>query len=380
MNIEIRKVQFVNKGAELMLYAILEKLKTAFPNAKYVMAPNPFSPFEKRSALQLWQKAWYWRYRTQWGNIASLFPKKIRDMYGIVLDSEINIVIDAAGFSYSDQLPKNRCIELAESCKRWKNNGTKIILLPQALGPFDSKQNKKNINIVADCADLIFAREKTSYNYLVKAVGKRSNLKIAPDFTNLIQGDIPDYFYRKGDDLCIIPNYRMIDKTTDEKSKAYLPFLIKCVRYLLDNKQNPFILVHEGQKDYWIAQEISKALQNNIPIYKESDPLKVKGIIGACKGTLGSRFHGLVSSLSQNVPALGTGWSHKYKMLFEDYDFPEGIIDVSTDDKKIYDKLDMLIQSETNEKIKNIISLRAEEQKRLSKKMWEDVFRIIEAQ
>ncbi|MGM0641807.1 MAG: polysaccharide pyruvyl transferase family protein [Thermotogota bacterium] len=378
MNIEIRKVQFVNKGAELMLYAILNKLKAAYPGAKFVMAPNKNSPFEKRADLGLWQKSWYWKYRVQWGDLANLLPKQIRLMYGIILDKEIDVVIDAAGFAYSDQLSPKSCSELTNSCKRWKKNGTKIILLPQAFGPFNLYSNKNNIRTIAKNVDLIFARENISYQNLVGIVGERPNIRVAPDFTNLIKGEVPDYFSEQINSFCIIPNYRMIDKTSDNNSKLYLPFLIRITKQLIHKKQNPFILVHEGDKDYWLAKEISKALDYQVPIYQENNPVKVKGIIGTCKGTIGSRFHGLVSSLSQNVPAIGTGWSHKYQMLFEDYNFSEGLINVNANENEIVRKLELIINSNSNQKIRNTIGLKSKELKNLSEKMWQDVFKVIE--
>lgn len=183
--IEIRKAGFVNKGAELMLYAILDKMKKEFPDAEFAMAPSvstASAPYLKRAELRLYQKAQLWRKGFQFGVLANLIPAKIRDMYGIVLDKEVDIVIDAAGFSYSDQWGKYSCLELADSCKRWKKNGTKVILLPQAFGPYKSAYNRKGIKTALDNADLVFAREKVSYDYLVDVVGERPNLKMAVAF------------------------------------------------------------------------------------------------------------------------------------------------------------------------------------------------------
>jgi polysaccharide pyruvyl transferase WcaK-like protein len=292
----------------------------------------------------------------------------------VVIDDEIDIVIDASGFSYSDQWGDGYSLELADSCKRWKRNGTKIILLPQAFGPFTSKKIKKAIKTAVDNIDLIFPRDRISYGHLVGVAGEQNNIKLAPDFTNLIEGILPDNFDTKNNRFCVIPNYRMIDKTQKKQSEAYIAFMIRCVRYLLDSQASPFLLLHEGARDLILAQEISKAVDGNIPITIENHPLKIKGILGACEGVLSSRFHGLVSALSQGIPSLATSWSHKYLMLFEDYGFLEGIMDVKASEEEIQKKINLITNSDSRQKIKEIITKKSKIQKQLSMEMWEDVF------
>ncbi len=171
-----------------------------------------------------------------------------------------------------------------------------------------------------------------------------------------------------------MPNYRMIDKTPKEQSEAYLPFMIECAKYLLEKDQKPFVLIHEGDKDLILAEKIRCAVGGILPVINEGNPLKIKGILGACEGTIGSRYHGLVSALSQGVPSLATGWSHKYRILLEDYGFGEGLMDVKASKKEIHKKIDLIIDTGSKQKIRTNISEKSDTQKQLSEEMWQEVF------
>ncbi len=59
-----------------------------------------------------------------------------------------------------------------------------------------------------------------------------------------------------------------------------------------------------------------------------------------------SRFHGCVSALSQAVPCLATGWSHKYQALFDDFGLPEGLLQPVDPDTAVLRLESMLAQRE----------------------------------
>jgi colanic acid/amylovoran biosynthesis protein len=380
MIVEIRKAGFVNKGAELMLRAVMQKTKDRYPEATLVMAPSAVGGrrhFSKLVAHGFMPKAWLWAYGVQWGNLASYLPARLRQMYGLVLDKEIDVVIDVAGFSYSDQWGTGSSEELARSSIRWRRNGTKVILMPQALGPYKHPANQKSVKEWVKNTDLIFAREEDSYKYLTEIVGKQEKIKICPDFTNLIEGTLPPNYDPSNKRIALVPNYRMIDKTSKQESDAYLPFMIKCAQYLVNHGAKPFILIHEGANDQMLADKISDAA-GGIPIIKETDPLHIKGILGTCDATIGSRFHGLVSALSQGVPSLATGWSHKYIRLFEDYKLNDGIVTVMDSDDAIYKKINNLLNPAARHNIKLNLLEWSSVLKKKSLEMWDFVFEIID--
>ena len=69
----------------------------------------------KRAALNFYQIAELRFLGFEFGVLAKFIPERIRERYGLVLIKEIDIVIDASGFKYSDQWGKDICIELADS-------------------------------------------------------------------------------------------------------------------------------------------------------------------------------------------------------------------------------------------------------------------------
>ena len=376
MIIEIRQAGFVNKGAELMLHAVVQKIRTRYPDAKLTMAPDyggASDTFNKMKELDLYPKAWLWRRGIDFGQFAELIPKHLLKKYGLVLTSEVDIVIDAAGFSYSDQWGSNSSRELSASSAKWKKNGTKFIMLPQAFGSFEKDNIAKYVKKWAKNADLIFARELDSYNYLLKLVGRQNKIHMYPDFTNLVEGTLPKGYDSSDKRIALVPNYRMIDMTNKEQSEAYLPFMIRCAKYLVEQEQKPFLLIHEGANDLMLAEKISEAV-GGIPIVMETNPLYIKGILGTCDATIGSRFHGLVSALSQGVPSLATGWSHKYLRLFEDYNFKDGIVSVLDSDIELHRKINILIKAETAEPLKKQLEEVSSVLKEKTEDMWKIVF------
>ena len=361
-----------------MLHAILQRLSKEQPDARFVMTPiGRGAPYPERAKLGLFQKLCVPEYGVLFHKLVSKIPKHLRKRYGLVLDSEINVVLDASGFAYSDQMGEAKSIRLAKYIKRWNRQGTKVVLLPQAFGPFSSPAIQDAVKIIADNANLVFAREKMSYDYLVGLVGERKSIKIAPDFTNLIEGDVPKDFVRNRNKFCIVPNFKMIDSTSPEKSAVYIPFLIRCIRYLQSKGETPFILLHAGIHDIRFAELIANGLTEKIEIVNESNPLLIKGILKVCKGVISSRFHGLVSALSQGVPSLATGWSHKYQMLLEDYGFGEGLIEPNAGEDEIRTKIDSLTDPESNRIIRGKIKANSENLKKCSIAMWKDVLCLI---
>ena len=284
--------------------------------------------------------------------------------------------MDASGFAYSDQWGVRATQITAELCFRWKKQGKKIIFLPQAFGPFSSSDIKHNFNQIVELADLIFARDRKSYDYINQIANSMSNVRIAPDFTNLLPGLKPQYADKLINRPCIILNYRMLDKTTDDTKNQYFTFINSCLQYLVDKGLNPFILIHEVD-DFSLGQQIQQNSGGKIDIIREDNPLYLKGILGSCQLVISSRFHGLISALSQGIPCLGTGWSHKYQQLFATYSCPEMLVDLQANPDENINKLDLLMSEPSRNSLIQSITVASKHQKALSEEMWQEITKLL---
>ncbi|MBD2205070.1 polysaccharide pyruvyl transferase family protein [Calothrix sp. FACHB-1219] len=376
---EIRGVEFDNKGAELMLHAVVQKMSEW--NDKNIVAIRPkIGSFRQRSPLGLYQLIWsdkkFPLFGSSLNSLLNLIPEKTKNSFGLVTYSQIDVVLDASGFTYSDQWGSKKSQVMADLAKKCRKEGKKVILMPQAFGPFENPQVKKAFIEVVKNTDLIFAREAISYKYLMELGIESSHIKIAPDFTNLVKGTVPDYFDTSFKRACIIPNIRMTDKTSEEVKNRYIYFLETCADILFQKELKPFILVHDTE-DSSLAFRIQEKFGNSLEIISESNPLYIKGILGNCYAVVSSRFHGLINALSQGIPCVATGWSHKYQMLLEDYNCPECLIDSVSSKDEIKQKINMITDEPHRSLLLKKLEVASIEQKKLVSNMWDEIYNIL---
>jgi len=330
--IEVKGVQFVNKGAELMLYAIIQQLQLLIPNARLILEPGPNSPYDKRAKVGALQKFSMKKGRFDLNKLSYFIPRKIRNWlissFGIVLESDVDIILDASGFAYGDQWGSTKIKHLCNEILRMNKSDKKYIFLPQALGPFTRDADVTKLAKALPKATLICAREKSSYDNVTKIIGEHSHIVQFGDFTNLVSPIVDKHWLEYPNLMLIIPNYNMMsNRNVDTKWKEnYLSLLTECIAIGNMKGMTPVILNHEGNEDEKICTLIRDMSEKDIEIFHEQDSRKVKGIISVAKLIVCSRFHGCVSALSQGVPCLGTSWSHKYEHLFEEYGLNECLL------------------------------------------------------
>lgn len=375
MVFELRGVEFNNKGAELMLKAIVEEVKLQFPDAVFVMELSRIVPRKKLLANNIYTKTNIRRKKINFEPLLNSIPKFLKENFKLIAEKEVDVILDGSGFAYGDQWgfakAKRR---LGSPIKRWKAQNKKIILLPQAFGPFKEVALAETMKEIVQKCDLIFARDKISYDYLTALLSSKEKIKLRPDFTNLLTGKAPVSFNPAENEVAIIPNTKMVETNAKGDDGSYINLLKNIIEVIKQLGYKPFFLMHEGAKDIALAEKINASLKEPLPVIKEEDSVAVKGIIGKSKAVITSRFHGLVSALSQGIPCLATGWSHKYEMLLNDYEYPEGLINIDISFENLKNKVAQLLNDDSGKLIRERLTTCSVTQKKLSKEMWQEVF------
>lgn len=371
MNIEIVGVHPSNKGALLMLEAVRERMVAAFPRARFAVPIN--WPTDQRIEARLWAA-----FPREWGPfdctfLMNLVPKRVRAHLGLWAPGDVDVVLDASGFGYGDHWGTRKAKRRLPA----KKGNQLIVLLPQALGPFEQPGMADAFRDVLNVADLAFVRDPFSMRY-VEALGPVSaSVDASPDFTCLLHPTPPAHLrYLQGAGL-IIPNQKVAHSDA-AKEGLYLEFLTLAAAAIQKTGRRTVVLVHEGVGDMRIAEKLNQRLVTPLEIVNEPSPLVTKAIIGQAALTVSSRFHGLVSALSGSVPSLACGWSHKYGALMNDYGCDDFQVDLGN--KAQWPSLiDRLIKACGDEAFKDRLKAAAQLQVEASEAMWAKVIALIKA-
>lgn len=351
MIIQIEGINTRNKGAELMLVAILEEINTRFPNSVVLLNPDSSLDLSLLPKFNL-------NVKLRKGRKLTRFANAVKSKFGLNLDNTIfgehycsknvDLILDASGFKYSDQW--NRSEQWISNKNKYyekiRRRKTRLVFLPQAFGPFETKNGIDSVKMILENADLIFARERISFNHLngIDRENTDSIVNQSCDFTFKVKGTIPPELSHLEGKVAIIPNYKMISHGGYE-SGAYMSFLISIINYLHSQNIGVFLLNHEGKQDYELCEKINAEIGSACTIVSGLTAKEIKGVISLSMFVVSSRFHGVASSLSQGVPCLATSWNHKYEMLFEDFKQKGYVISYSEGFAACSSKIDRIINN-----------------------------------
>lgn len=313
MTVDIRGISPVNRGAQLMMRAIVARLGEEFE-----LSSNPWQgDYGTRARLGLGQTLHHYRFRRMSVHAGNRMPGKVATKFGLVRDRDISAVLDASGFAYSDSFSLDRHQREAYFGRRWSSRGVPKVVLPQAFGPFRDGDKAALTREILNQAEIVFARDDVSARHLDK-LGIRTEVVRSVDFTiGLAATDVPRPFSEPF--AAIVPNTKLVTSGLIG-SRDYVDLLAAYAKAIRAQGLAVLIVVHEDS-DRALALELQRR-DGSAGLFEHEDPLVLKGVLGMADLVVASRYHAVVGALSQGVRTIALGWSHKYEELMNDFGVP----------------------------------------------------------
>ncbi|TVP48688.1 MAG: polysaccharide pyruvyl transferase family protein [Gemmatimonadales bacterium] len=373
-----------NKGDELMLCAVVEQLgETCTLGTSTLMGLDhvPMQPLLRRiwwrpSLADLAKAAQEksLRVAASEARLATELTFRSRESLldaGMIRGSDVSALLDCSGFAYGDTWTTPRMRARTTYYRQLRQQGAVLVMLPQALGPFEDPEIRECARALLGLFDLVYARDADSLAHLASLEVETVEIGRAPDITHLLEGTPPTRPGAWRDRVCVVPNARLLDRTPPEVSRRYVDFVVRSIAAVHTAELEPWIVLHESN-DRDLVREILARLDAPVPVLDE-DAAVTKGVLGASHAAIGSRYHALVGALSQGVPSIGTSWSHKYDQLFSEYGCPELGFSLQEAEHEVDRAVRSILEPRRRAELHRRISAAAARQKVEVRDMWDRV-------
>lgn len=215
--------------------------------------------------------------------------------------------------------------------------GKPLVILPQTLGPFETRIARTLATFILRHAEQVFARDEQSLEAVRPLMGDRaSRARLAFDMAFLLEPIAPvekPEWLRKTSQSCPRVGVNVSgllyhggysrDNMFGLKAD-YRELVRSIVRYFLEEEGAEVVLVphvfgNEADLDSdsgacaEIHADFIRQHPQRVHLLRETyDQHEIKFLIGQCSFFLGSRMHACIAALSQCVPAVGLAYSGKF--------------------------------------------------------------------
>lgn len=360
MIIEIKGASFENYGAWLMLTSVIQRLDKIAPNALIVMAARGQTTSQRRNELGALRKI---NLRARWLDLngaTRFIPGFLRNFLrrrGVVFECDLDVIIDIAGFAYSDQWGSNYAYAIRHAvaeAKRLGQSGRHYIFMPQAFGPFSVPSTRDMIREKLPHASLVAARDPVSYANIKDITGEFDGLVVRGDFTNAADAiDVPNHQvtkpYLSRPYMVVVPNTHMLGEHSSQTqwSDTYIDVLSMAVEKAVELNLSVVLINFGGPMDQGLIDELQTRWPSAQQALVASD-LEAKVLVAGATLAIASRYHACICALSSGVPCFGTSWSHKYEALYADYGVLELMLRPGISSEELADMIDEASQPGAN--------------------------------
>ena len=262
-----------------------------------------------------------------------------------IRDADLTVAV-SGGDSFSDIYGLGRFFYVYLPQLLVVSLGTKLVLLPQTIGPFRTGLARRLAEQLMRRAQRVYARDRTGVRDAQGMLGsERERARFCYDLGFILeprrpqrQHDLDDLAsLKRGGRLLVGLNVSGLllmggyDRSNVFDLKVdYRSFIEKMIEFLVRVKDADVVLIphvfgEQAESDSMASASIYEALKDRYPgrlacIRGRYDQNEIKYLIGQCDFFVGARMHACIAALSQAIPAISIAYSQKFLGVFETVD------------------------------------------------------------
>jgi colanic acid/amylovoran biosynthesis protein len=251
--------------------------------------------------------------------------------------------------------------------------GTRLVLLPQTIGPFNGWLVRVIAKYILRRAELIYSRDYQGLHDVKKLIGaahESDKIRFCYDVGFVVDPEPPSDLSLIGPPAGVKRVRTLIGVNVSGLlsmgglnhrnmfglNVAYDKFIDRLVDFLIQTKGGVVLLVPHvfgsgGESDLSACERVLEALK---PRYGDSiglardcnDVGQVKYVIGLCDFFIGSRMHACIAAASQNVPVVPMAYSDKFAGVMHTIGIEANVVDLrKMDEEEIFNVIDRAFES-----------------------------------
>jgi coenzyme F420-reducing hydrogenase beta subunit len=370
-NVIIVGGELFNKGAQAMTFTVVDQIKRSFPDKNiYLFSTQDFSRTDEEKGIynfiilpyDLGTKI---RLLSPLGKLFNSEYKYLEARIKEVIKNT-DFFVDISGYALSSQWGWFPSLNYLLKIIIAKKYSIQYYIFPQSIGPFDYPLKYEILlyplmKLYLKYPKRIFPREKEGlicvHKFTKKNVEKDYDIVLQSKGYNLANIYTREVRFKdikiESNSVGIIPNLRVIERAKPDEIYSVYNSLIN---RLIDAEKRVYILRH-SYEDLEGCEKIKNCFPDTKSVRLIPDDLnaiELENIIKQFDFIIASRYHSIVHSYKNGVPALVIGWATKYFELLKNFDQLDYFFDVRNkiDRDEINSKLNKLIKNWGYEKEK----------------------------
>ena len=205
-----------------------------------------------------------------------------------------------------------------------------IVLLPQTIGPFNTKKGNKISHFLLKKARSIFVRDLISYNVALCSAKKEKIIQTI-DMAFHMDYEKRDKIKSERYAIGISPSALLWNGGYTGKNELglredYKKVIRSIISFLQEQNCDIYLLAHvlygsaskPREDDYWLCKQLHREYPSTILAPFFYTPMEAKSFISSLDGLMSSRMHCCIGAYSACIPTFTLGYSRKFNGLFKE--------------------------------------------------------------